>query len=364
MFQNKGDEKYFKKFNASCTIVLNTLKHLGQKKRELSKFNRKEIANLIKDKKYEKARIKVELAISDDYLIECMEMVEVYCETVKARIMNFFNDDIVDEGLLRPLHSIIYSEKYLKNCSMELQTIVHVVSKKKGLVFVENARNNRFGYVSPKLVKKLSVKIPPVRLVEGYLLKIAQCFNFPYTIDQEAIDEDEVKRSRLILDDEVTSFKHGNTPVLSPNVLNKSFDPSLKSGAPPSYAGEVSFTETFDTKSTNENMDEPILYTAASSSNISSSDKAPPNYKKTGSSNDDQLINFEDLDNTKFKLSNSRNSFNSKLPNSSSNLGPSKPTNDDSKIRHSSKKTDRSDSYSPTADDLSIEERLARLKRS
>ena len=47
---------------------------------------RKEIAEYLAQNKDDRARIKVEHIIRDDYLVEAMECLELYCDLLLARI--------------------------------------------------------------------------------------------------------------------------------------------------------------------------------------------------------------------------------------------------------------------------------------
>ena len=58
---------------------------LEKKKTELALKQRKEIADYIQGGKTERAKIRVEHIIREDYLVEAMEVVEMYCDLLLAR---------------------------------------------------------------------------------------------------------------------------------------------------------------------------------------------------------------------------------------------------------------------------------------
>ncbi|CAG8644142.1 15702_t:CDS:2, partial [Acaulospora colombiana] len=66
-------------------LAINRLKLTQQKKNSMNKRARKEIAALLENNKEESARIRVEGIIREDYYIEAMEMLELYCELLMAR---------------------------------------------------------------------------------------------------------------------------------------------------------------------------------------------------------------------------------------------------------------------------------------
>lgn len=61
------------------------MKLLEKKKTELAQKARKEIADYISAGKYERAKIRVEHIIREDYMVEAMEVVEMYCDLLLAR---------------------------------------------------------------------------------------------------------------------------------------------------------------------------------------------------------------------------------------------------------------------------------------
>ena len=58
---------------------------MEKKKTELAQKSRKEIADYISAGKYERAKIRVEHIIREDYMVEAMEVVEMYCDLLLAR---------------------------------------------------------------------------------------------------------------------------------------------------------------------------------------------------------------------------------------------------------------------------------------
>ena len=63
------------------------MQQLNNKKDNEIKKQKKEIAMLLRNGKEEKARIKVEHVIRDDFTMEANELIELLCETVVARLV-------------------------------------------------------------------------------------------------------------------------------------------------------------------------------------------------------------------------------------------------------------------------------------
>lgn len=75
----------YSKLKTNLRLSINRLKLLEKKKSELAQKARKEIAEYITAGKYERAKIRVESIIREDYMVEALELVELYCDMVLSR---------------------------------------------------------------------------------------------------------------------------------------------------------------------------------------------------------------------------------------------------------------------------------------
>lgn len=75
----------YTKLKTFLRLAINRLKLLEKKKMELALKSRKEIADFIVCGKAERAKIRIEHIIREDYMVEAMEMVEMYCDLLLAR---------------------------------------------------------------------------------------------------------------------------------------------------------------------------------------------------------------------------------------------------------------------------------------
>lgn len=75
----------YNKLKTNLRLTINRLKLLEKKKTELALKARKEIADYISAGKEDRARIRVEHIIREDYLVEAMELLEMYCDLLLAR---------------------------------------------------------------------------------------------------------------------------------------------------------------------------------------------------------------------------------------------------------------------------------------
>lgn len=75
----------YTKLKTNLRLAVNRLKLLEKKKTELAQKARKEIADYIAAGKTERAKIRVEHIIREDYMVEAMELLEMYCDLLLAR---------------------------------------------------------------------------------------------------------------------------------------------------------------------------------------------------------------------------------------------------------------------------------------
>ena len=75
----------YNKLWTNLRLAVNRLKLSEKKKTELAVKSRKEIADYLAAGKVDRARIRVEHIIREDYLVEAMELIEMSCDLLLAR---------------------------------------------------------------------------------------------------------------------------------------------------------------------------------------------------------------------------------------------------------------------------------------
>ena len=76
----------YQKLTTNLRLSVTRLKLMEKKKTEMAVKARKEISEYIAAGKEDRARIRVEHIIREDYLVEAMEIIEMYCDLLLARI--------------------------------------------------------------------------------------------------------------------------------------------------------------------------------------------------------------------------------------------------------------------------------------
>ncbi|CAJ0589306.1 unnamed protein product [Cylicocyclus nassatus] len=217
----------YPKLKTNFRLAINRLKLMGKKKTEMAMKARTEIAEYIASNKADRARIRVEHIIREDYLVEAFEILEMYCDLLLARFGLIEQMKTLDDGIAEAVISIMWAAPRLANDIQEFKTISDQLTIKYGKPFAEAARANQLEFpakVSPKLISKLSVAAPPKVMVERYMIEIAASAGVPFTPDPDVMRDDEVAQAEKMLID----FKQAGTTT---NVTDAT-QPVIPPGAP------------------------------------------------------------------------------------------------------------------------------------
>ncbi|VDL79121.1 unnamed protein product [Nippostrongylus brasiliensis] len=217
----------YPKLKTNLRLAINRLKLMGKKKTEMAMKARTEIAAYISDNKADRARIRVEHIIREDYLVEAFEILEMYCDLLLARFGLIEQMKTLDDGIAEAVISILWAAPRIATDIAEFRTISDQLTVKYGKPFAEAARANQLEFpakVSPKLIAKLSVAAPPKVLVERYMIEIASSAGVPFVPDPDVMRDDEVAQAEKMLID----FKQagGLTPA-APEVPQPAVPPPV-----------------------------------------------------------------------------------------------------------------------------------------
>ncbi|XP_068609730.1 IST1 homolog [Brachionichthys hirsutus] len=171
------------RLRVNLRLVINRLKLLEKKKTELAQKARKEIADYLLMNKDERARIRVEHIIREDYLVEAMEILELYCDLLLTRFGLIQTIKDLEPGLQEAVSTLIWAAPRLQSEVNELKIVSDQLCAKYSKEYGKLCRTNQIGTVNDRLMHKLSVEAPPKILVERYLIEIAKNYNVPYEPD-------------------------------------------------------------------------------------------------------------------------------------------------------------------------------------
>ncbi|KAI9847611.1 MAG: hypothetical protein M1837_002185 [Sclerophora amabilis] len=181
------------KIKVQLKLSITRLRMVQQKDTALAKQQRRAMVQLLEQGKDESARIRVENIIRSDISTELLEILELYCELLLARI-GLLEAKECDPGLEEAVKSIIYAAPRTE--IKELQQARQLMVEKYGKEFALVAMDNSDGKVAERVLKKLRVEPPEPELVTLYLKEIARTYgvNWPKkreTEDTPEYDEDD-----------------------------------------------------------------------------------------------------------------------------------------------------------------------------
>lgn len=153
----------------------------SNKKAALLKQNMREVAVLLAEDppREEKARIKAEALIRDDYMIEAYDILSLNCDLLSERIKLIQHSKECPPDLISCISTLIYAAPRVD--IPELVTIRQQFKAKYGKQFDENAMNNAGGILNERVVTKLSVQPPAAFLVQTYLETICERFEVEWS---------------------------------------------------------------------------------------------------------------------------------------------------------------------------------------
>ncbi|RPB10946.1 DUF292-domain-containing protein [Morchella conica CCBAS932] len=165
------------KLKVALKLSVSRLRMVQQRETALAKVNRRQMAQLLEQGKEESARIRVENIIRQDISVELMEILELYCELLLARVQ-LMEAKECDPGLEEAIKSIIYAapRTEIKELHQARQLLVEKYGKEFALAAIENTDNK----VGDRVLKKLRVEPPSETLVTLYLKEIARTYNIAW----------------------------------------------------------------------------------------------------------------------------------------------------------------------------------------
>lgn len=179
------------KLKTNLKLCINRLKLLEKKKTEGAMKARKEIADYIKTHRLERARVRVEHIIREDYLVEALEVLELYCDLLLARFGLLEQKAYCDDTLVEAVSTLIWASPRLVADVQEFGIIAHQFEEKFGKEFAHQAKSNLSGTVNAKVIHRLGVEPIKKSLIENYLVEIARNYHQEYQPDPSAFLENE-----------------------------------------------------------------------------------------------------------------------------------------------------------------------------
>lgn len=185
----------YSKLKTNLSLIMHRLKLVEKKKMELNQKARRTIGEFLNAGKVDRARIRVEQIIREDYIVEAMDLVESYCDFILSRFGQLQASEVVDEGLATAVSSLIWVASRFESDVPEIKVIADQLGRKYGKQYAQSARDNTMKTVNETLMKKMGVQAPPKVLVEKYLVEIAKDQKIDYKPDPRILKEQEALNS-------------------------------------------------------------------------------------------------------------------------------------------------------------------------
>lgn len=165
------------RMKAQLKMAINRLRLIQNRDTAIAKQQRRAMAELLEQGKEQSARIRVENIVRQDENVELLEMLELYCELLLARI-GLLEAKECDPGLEEAVTTIIYTAPRTE--VKELQQLREIFAHKFGKEFAQAASDNSKGLIQQKVLRRLSTDPPSQELVTLYLTEIAKAYNVPF----------------------------------------------------------------------------------------------------------------------------------------------------------------------------------------
>ncbi|CAH1779435.1 unnamed protein product [Owenia fusiformis] len=199
MFSSKNCN--YTKLKTNLRLVIQRLKLLEKKKTELALKGRKEIADYISANKDDRARIRVEHIVREDYLVEALEILEMYCDLLLARFGLIERMKELDPGLEEAVATLLWASPRLQTDIQEFKEISRQLTGKYSKEFAEACSRNTMENVNEVVMRKMSIHAPPKMLIESYMCEIAKSYNVPFEPDPSAMtDNSAILATDLLID--------------------------------------------------------------------------------------------------------------------------------------------------------------------
>ena len=202
----------------------------------MTKHNKKEIAQLLKDGKIELARIKCEHIVRTDDMIEAYGIIELYLELLYARV-HYISTSTTGEApppdLREPVASVIFASGKVK--IDELGVVAQQLGFKFGTEWKNDAERSHGTAISnERILRKLSMIPVSASLVNAYMTEIASV----YDVEYEPVEEGEDENGEVAM----PAPTGVSVPVAPASNLTSAFQSKIVPPAPPSSNAATSDT--------------------------------------------------------------------------------------------------------------------------
>ena len=160
-------------------MAIERIKIVINKKTSVVKHQKRDFATLLQENREEKARIRVESIIREDFLIESYSVIELLCELIHERAKYIASQKECPVDLVEAVSSIIWVASRVE--IEELNGVRRQLVKKYGSSFASRADKNENDVVNTRLYNKLQVQPPTAHLINRYLEELAKEYHVDWS---------------------------------------------------------------------------------------------------------------------------------------------------------------------------------------
>ncbi|CAK8673495.1 unnamed protein product [Clavelina lepadiformis] len=267
------------KLKVNLGLVVTRLKLIEKKKTDQAMRARPEIAEYVKNAKVDRARVRVEHIIREDYLVEAMELVEMYADLLSGRVGLMKQSKVLDESLKTPISTLIWATPRLQQYCQELKVVHDLIGAYYGKKYVEACRSNQVGTVCERVINKLDLSPPKKILVESYLVEICKTADVDFTPDPRVMEE-ELRQDAVNVDTDFMDFNK-DLPTGPPGGPGGSFGGGSSGGGGGGQIPSFSYAAAASAPTAAENVYE-VAVGPGPSNNLPPYSPADPNPVVTG----------------------------------------------------------------------------------
>lgn len=167
-------------------MVVQTKLNLNRNKKvELIKRKRKEIAACLEDNSLDIAKAKMDSIIKEEDFITVFDILGPLCEILKEKISYLLLSEKCPDDLRATLDTIIYASTRLE--IEELHKIRGIVKSKYGELYITKANSNSDSLVNVNVVEKMKIKQAADPYIVARLKQLVKEDNIQYEFPQEVI---------------------------------------------------------------------------------------------------------------------------------------------------------------------------------
>ena len=153
------------------------------KKLDIIKKKKREIAQCLKDNNLDVAKAKMDSIIRDEDYIICYDILGPLCEILKERVTYILNNSECPPDLRAQLDTVIYAATRLE--IEELQKLRDMIYRKYGQAYIMKADSNADKLVNVNLEEKLKIKPANDVLVTIRLKQLCKEMKIPYEFPED-----------------------------------------------------------------------------------------------------------------------------------------------------------------------------------